>query len=262
MLYELYVITNKINNKKYVGQVNQPYGYLNRFKDHYKESIYCYAKKRYLCLFHAAIIKYGIENFKTELILNNIPESEIDDLEKFYIKKYHTFFRDKDCWGYNMTEGGQGVHGYKHTSKTIEILSKKSKEWWKNLKNLDPEEYNRLCKLRSDNLKGILKSPEVKKKFSEAARKNCSRKDYINPFKNKHHSEETKNIISQKNGYKVGMFDIKTNELIKEFQSCEIATKYLIDEGITKNKNAKSRILYVCDIESRSAYWFKWRRLS
>lgn len=37
--YEVYLITNKINNKKYVGQTISSRGYLNRFDEHIQESI-------------------------------------------------------------------------------------------------------------------------------------------------------------------------------------------------------------------------------
>ena len=261
MLYELYVVTNKINNKRYVGQVTKDCGYIKRFKNHYKEALYYHKKHKHLNIFHAALIKYGCDNFKVERIADNIEESEIDDLEKFYIKKYHTFFQDPKCWGYNMTEGGQGVHGYKHNEETKQQISDKSKEQWVWLKEHDTEEYNRLCQLRSINLKGKPKSEQAKINYSIAARKNVSRPDYINPFKNKHHTEKTKQIISEKNGCKIGMYDKQTEKLIKEFQSCEQATQYLLENNVTKNKDAKSRILYVSDIPSRSAYGFKWKKL-
>lgn len=217
-------------------------------------------KNKKPCVLHLAILKYGIENFKIELILTNILEEDIDELEKYYIKKYNSYFKNNQ--GYNMTEGGQGIHGYKHTKETKELISKLSKHYWIDLKQNNIEEYNRLCKLRSSNLKGIKRSEESKIKYSQSALKNTLRDDYINPFKGKRHCQKTKDIISEKNGYKVGMFDIKTNSLIKEFRSCELATQYLLEQGLTTNKSAKSRILYVCDVESRSAYGYKWRRLN
>ena len=45
MLYELYLITNLINNKKYVGQTNVEKGYKQRFKNHWSEALYWVKKK-------------------------------------------------------------------------------------------------------------------------------------------------------------------------------------------------------------------------
>lgn len=205
------------------------------------------------------MLRYGIENFEVQLILTDIPEEDIDSLERYYILKYDSYFILNK--GYNMTEGGQGVHGYKHLEETKIKISKSSKDYWVNLKENNLNEYNRLCKLRSDNLKGIVRSEELRKKYSEAAKKHVSKEDYINPFKGKRHTQKTKDIISEKNGTKIGMFDLKTDSLIKEFNSAELATEYLLDKGLTKNKSAKSRLLYVCDVDSRSAYGFKWKRL-
>lgn len=257
MRYQIYLITNKINGKQYVGQTQAEPGYLIRYRNHINDANTFYHSN---CVLHNAIHKYGAENFKVELIEDNIEESEIDEKEKFYIAKFDTFF--KDGKGYNMTYGGQGIHGYQHTDETKNKLSKISKSYWTNLKENDPTEYQRLCKLRSDNLKGKPKSELAKKHYSEAAQKHTHSEGYVNPFKGKHHTEETKRIVGEKNSVKVGMYDPKTLELIKEFKSAVEATNYLIENNLTNNASAKSRIFFVCDKPNKIAYGFIWRRLS
>lgn len=91
----IYMFTNKVNGKMYVGQTicrNQ------RYIQHLKED----------SLLGKAIRKYGIENFKYEDVFHLIGEKNsikplLDDLERYYIKKYDT----KVPNGYNISVGGQ-----------------------------------------------------------------------------------------------------------------------------------------------------------
>lgn len=50
--------------------------------------------------------KYGIENFIIELI-EECKNEDLDEKEKYYIKKFHSFLGDEFCNGYNMTIGGE-----------------------------------------------------------------------------------------------------------------------------------------------------------
>ena len=253
MTYQIYLITNKLNNKKYVGQTKSSIGYKKRFSDHCSEAKYSYGK----CALHNAIIKYGKDNFIVELIEDNIEEKDIDNLEKYYIAYYNTFIENNQ--GYNMTYGGQGVHGYKHSKDTLLKISSSSKNYWINLKLNDIEKYNSLCEVRSKNLKGIKKSEETKLLLSIQAKNRF--KNNPGTFKGKKHSTESKNLVSIANGQKVGMYDINTKKLILEFQSAMKATEFLIATGRTKNKYANARILEVCDDENKTAYGFIWKRL-
>jgi hypothetical protein len=106
---EIYVITNTVNNKKYVGQTRshrlnhnkyRPFGYMGRFKDHINE---CYTKKqsgsKYL---NSALLKYKVETFTCEKILE-CSIDELDNYEVHYIKEYNTMYPN----GYNLTSGGR-----------------------------------------------------------------------------------------------------------------------------------------------------------
>ena len=125
MTYELYLITNLVNGKRYVGQTNSNFGYLNRFKQHIIESFSKYVK--HLSALHKAIKKYGPENFSVKRLLHSIPESQIDYYETLWISKLNTHITSNR--GYNMTEGGQGVHGYKHTDESVQKISKAAKAY-------------------------------------------------------------------------------------------------------------------------------------
>lgn len=104
----IYLITNKINNKKYCGQTRSHYvnhnswkeaGYLKRFQAHLHEAFGSY--KYESAKLNRAIRKYGAESFNVELILECHP-NEIDQWERYYIKEYDTLNN-----GYNLTEGGR-----------------------------------------------------------------------------------------------------------------------------------------------------------
>lgn len=65
-----------------------------------------------------ALDKYPPDEWQLEVLCEGIPDSEIDTLEVTKIAEY-------DCLknGYNISEGGVGCRGYRHTDKTKAKLS-------------------------------------------------------------------------------------------------------------------------------------------
>lgn len=108
--YLIYLATNLINGKKYIGQTHH-----NRLKRRISEHISKSANNNTSVIFHNAIKKYGIKNFEFKIIEDNILEEFIDEKEAYYIKFYNTFY--KNGFRYNMTLGGQGTHGYVFTEE-------------------------------------------------------------------------------------------------------------------------------------------------
>ena len=93
----IYKITNKINNKIYIGQsVNIE----QRFYTHCSDAL----NKADNNYFHNAIRKYGKENFYIEII-EECPEEELNDREIYWINKYNS---TDTSIGYNSTLGGEG----------------------------------------------------------------------------------------------------------------------------------------------------------
>lgn len=93
----IYLITNKVNGKMYVGQTSKTPEY--RFKLHVEDS---YKSDRYNSILHKAIRKYGEHNFKIDT-LEECSIAELNDKEIYWITKLDTFNS-----GYNMTLGGEG----------------------------------------------------------------------------------------------------------------------------------------------------------
>jgi hypothetical protein len=118
---EIYKITNLLTNKMYIGQTRshylnkgkyRPFGHIGRFKKHLNEAsrinIKCSCK--YL---NSTINKYGVDNFKCELI-NTCPIDELDYYETKYISELDTKYPN----GYNLTNGGQKC-GFEKGEKVV-----------------------------------------------------------------------------------------------------------------------------------------------
>lgn len=96
----IYVITNLINGKQYVGQTSRSID--TRYYEH------CY-DNRSTSAIHAAIVKYGFKNFKVEE-LEEVDITEMDSKEQYWIAKLDTFKK-----GYNKNIGGsQSYSDYKN----------------------------------------------------------------------------------------------------------------------------------------------------
>ena len=159
----IYKITNQINGKVYIGQsINIEH----RWKEHIQEAKH--GDKKYKI--YLALRKYGIENFKFE-ILEECQREELNEKEIFYIEKYNSYYD-----GYNSNLGGQGK-GFQKVINPEEIyqlwdagLSMKEicdelknkvghttiKKYLSNYKNYSATESNRRGILRSEKVKNHL----------------------------------------------------------------------------------------------------------
>lgn len=111
----IYCITNLINGKQYVGQ-----------SIHVEERFIQHIEKESNSEIHNAIVKYGVKNFKFEVIVSCSPE-ELDEQEVKFIRLLGTYEN-----GYNQTRGGQHhvfniEHNYEEYLKIKEQLKDKNK---------------------------------------------------------------------------------------------------------------------------------------
>ena len=102
----IYKVINKINGKIYVGQTTKTLK--NRWSGHIKAS-----RNNSHLLLHKAIRKYGEDSFFIEELATANSMQELNALEKDYIRKFDSLNK-----GYNLTEGGDGMHGYSHSEET------------------------------------------------------------------------------------------------------------------------------------------------
>jgi group I intron endonuclease len=120
-LFYVYKITNKISGKVYVGKAKDA---LKRFRIHLK--IAKGGKEKYPRKFHAihaAIVKYGIENFSFEISREVETEQEAFTLEKEII----LHLKSNNLPTYNLSDGGEGNSGWQHTEEAKRKMSKSRK---------------------------------------------------------------------------------------------------------------------------------------
>ena len=124
----IYRLTNVVTGKKYIGQT---LFYRKRMSRHR-------SRRRGTYLSHA-VSKYGWDNFKQEIIIDNIPEEDLDGLEIAYIDVENTMAPH----GYNLTEGGGGVSGYKATPKRLKQMSETTRKQFSKRKRFGTIFYNK-----------------------------------------------------------------------------------------------------------------------
>ena len=102
----IYLITNKINGKQYVGKTENTID--ERWKEHKQDYKKERCEKRPL---YDAMLKYGVENFEIkELEYLKEGGKLLSDRETYWIKTLNTFGHN----GYNATKGGDGSTLYDH----------------------------------------------------------------------------------------------------------------------------------------------------
>lgn len=146
------------SNKLYIGQTTNE---KNRKSQHKKSSATLETKLA------RAFRKYGYDNFEYEVLIKFNPTSDLvklkrvlDKLEMRYIALYNSVEK-----GYNITKGGEGVLGFKHSEETKAYISKCSKE------HMTPEAREHLSKILTGR-EGIhhVCSEEIKETLKQKAK--------------------------------------------------------------------------------------------
>ena len=110
----IYFILNKVSLKLYIGSAT----YLVRRKsEHFTRLSKNIHHNEHL---QRAYNFYGAEAFDF-IIIELAPSNKLIELEKFYIAKHRS---TEEEFGYNKCEAGSGMHGRKHSPKTIEKMRK------------------------------------------------------------------------------------------------------------------------------------------
>lgn len=106
----IYITTNNINNKKYIGQRK----FSPRWESYLGSGI----------AFKKALEKYGRENFSREIITYADSKEELNELEIYYIKKHNAV---EDTNYYNLIYGGGTTAGYKFSEEAKKNQSDRMK---------------------------------------------------------------------------------------------------------------------------------------
>ncbi len=224
-LWCVYMHINKINDKVYVGVAKgEP-------KKRWGKNGRGYIRTQ--PVFANAIKKYTWDGFEHKVLVTNLTQREALDMEIELIAQYKSNCKKhtNPSYGYNMTDGGEGSTGFKHTDETKQKLSE----------------------IRSNP------SDETRKRMSQSAKERCTddwkRKTSITQSGNKRPqcsnpcSEDLKQIIGKKNSKAVCQKTLD-GKVIREFNSQSEA------ERITGVSQAA--IWRCCNQKQKSAGGYDW----
>jgi group I intron endonuclease len=116
-MHAIYIITNTVNAKQYVGIAAD---LETRWRRH--------SNANEGQLIHRAIKKYGIDNFVFTHIADAFDADSAKAIERMLIVEHNT----KMPHGYNMTDGGDGTLGMKKTEEHKEKLKASNKKTYEN----------------------------------------------------------------------------------------------------------------------------------
>lgn len=210
MILYIYKITNLLNGKIYVGKHS-----CKKIENCYMGSGTAITK---------AIRKYGKNNFKKEILCVCGSERELNQKEIFWINETGAFGA-----GYNMTAGGEGMLGHKHSNEQLRNASL------------------RMIKFYNDN-------PNTRKNLSESAKKRIGDK---NPFYGKKLTDEhiekmkiarIKAISGDKNTSAVKIKCVETAEI---FSTCKEAAEFC-------NLKYSTTILKAAKGQRKTAGGYRW----
>ena len=217
----IYVIENKVNGKKYVGQTIRDIKV--RFKEHR-------TKAQGHSVIHKAIKKYGQENFRIEQIDSVKTLEELNEKEIYWINKLNSMVPS----GYNVTEGGFGHQGVKYTPEQLErkrnnMLGEKNPMWGRFGKK--------------NHFYGQRHSEETKKKMSEVARERFKDKE-------SHPMYGKKGLTGKDNPVSIKVICIETEEVFDS--ATEAVRKYNL------NTTAVSEVIRGRQSTAGGYHWAKY----
>lgn len=268
----IYKITNKLNNKCYIGQ---SIDIERRWKEHIAS-----IKSKKQNQIYLAFRKYGLTNFSFEII-ELCEEQDLDEKEMYWIKYYDSYNN-----GYNMTIGGEGkrldydyiTSQYKiyktmqdtalHSNCSIQTVSNALKAY-----NITPN-YNgstgighQIKQIDPQTLKVIKIYNSISQAMQEVGAKNnaaiskviSGQMDtaYGYIWKDITFDETKLKPIQLKGKYNnkiLQKIDKNTNEVLCEYNSTNEAAK-----DLGKKQSQCSGIYKVCKGEQKTAYGYKWK---
>ena len=204
----IYKTTNLFNGKIYIGRHKS-----KKFDPKYFGSGY-----RILNIIH----KYGTNLLTCELLQECYSEEELNEMERFWISKYHSMDR---TIGYNLMDGGYKTTGIHHSDTTKEKISK--------------------SKMGHSPNRVYHVTEETKKKIKDSIKNYYLTHD--NPKKGTHLSEETKEKLRQINLGKKYSEEVRAKHRRpawnKGIPMSEESKKHLSEINTGKKQNLSEEVL-------------------
>lgn len=229
----VYLVHNRSNGKRYVGKT------VRSLKQRWHEHCFNAGKDRDEMVLYSAIRKYGPDGFDVSILEEHSSVAALDAAEVRLIAGLGTHVSLGR--GYNMTLGGDGLSGYKHTDRTKQKMSE-SRRGEKN------HNYGRRFGI---SLNGM--SEELKQRFSD------ERQGEGNPMFGRKQSDEAKAKIVAELKRRVR----KVTPVFQLSQEGEVLHKYdsaqAASEAMVGRKSADCKILACCRGLLQTYHGFKWK---
>lgn len=168
-MHNIYILTNTINHKVYIGQTNNPKKRWARHK---------FPGKSPYMLISKAILKYGADKFTFEILVPNI--ETLEKANEIEIKLIKLFQSDNVNIGYNRSPGGSFLSaetrrkiGIANKGKKLspEQLAKRSLTWFK--------QGHRICLGRKASDETKIKLSESHKGYLQSEKSRAKRSDSL-----------------------------------------------------------------------------------
>jgi group I intron endonuclease len=204
----IYKATNKNNQKVYIGLTIRELPV--RIIEHkHKMKLYDY-------YFYKALRCHGFDSFTWEVIDKADNFDELKEKESHWISFYKS---NINKFGYNSTEGGEGMIGFKHSEeskrKTSESLKKRGYAHWKGKKLSDKHREN------------------IRKATTGKNNPSYGKRGELSPNFGRRHSEESKELMRKNIKRGSSHYNSKLNESkVKEI-------KIMLRDGIPKAEIAR-----------------------
>lgn len=206
----IYLTTNLINNKKYIGQHK---GELN---DNYLGSGIAFLE---------ALEKYGKENFKKEILEICNPE-ELNEKEKYWIAYYNAYEDDNY---YNLTRGGQEGDGWEAAHKWFKENSEKAQEIYHNNMNKLQKWLKEHPEIKQQNINKMIEgSKKWKQENPDKVKENMIKINQAKEKWEKEHPEERAKQVKEwiLAGSKANSKKVKCLTTGEIFESISAAARY------------------------------------
>jgi hypothetical protein len=221
---QIYKITNLINDKIYIGKDTTDN------KNYFGSGL----------LIKRAIKKFGIENFKKEILEECDSNQELCEREKFWIKKLDSNNLKN---GYNISEGGDGGDVVSNHPNRDEILKKMSKTMKERIftdehkENLSKNHYSKKYRKGKTYIEmyGVEKSEEYKKKLKESRRKYKDQKERLGDKYEKYINGLKERLSGSNNPMKKNKYFWFFNQ--KTGKHTRIKDGDIIPEGYVRGRN-------------------------
>lgn len=240
----VYLATNNINGKIYVGITTRDLK--TRVSEHKYDSLHRDGKTR--TYFHTAMKKYGFDNFTFEIlekIYDDTPTgliSKLRSLEQYYIALLRS---SNKSTGYNLTDGGEGVFGYKFSEQQRQEMSKARKG--RHISDIHKERISEFMRSADNPHLGKHLSNETRKKISDARRGKFVGE--ANPMYGKKRPDlALRNLNS---GYRVSQIDPESGDVIRTWDSLRKASQ--------ETGYARSCIADCCNQKVKLCHGYVWR---